>query len=39
MFNEKIINLLEYQNAKHFIKRAIMLLDNSQALLSNNDKK
>lgn len=40
MYNGQIINLLEYQDAQQFIKRAIMLLEKSQAfLLSDNDKK
>lgn len=39
MFNGQIINLLEYQDGQQFIKRAIMLLEESQALLSDNDKK
>ncbi|HET9807116.1 MAG TPA: hypothetical protein VFP49_09425 [Nitrososphaeraceae archaeon] len=39
MYNGQIINLLEYQDGQQFIKRAIILLDNSQALLSDNDKK
>ena len=40
MYNGQIINLLEYQDAQQFIKRAIMLLEESQAfLLSDNDKK
>jgi hypothetical protein len=39
MFNGQIINLLEYQDGQQFIKRAIMLLEESQAFLSDNDKK
>jgi hypothetical protein len=40
MYNGQIINLLEYQDGQQFIKRAIMLLEESQALLlSDNDKK
>lgn len=39
MFNGQIINLLEYQDGQQFIKRAIMLLEESQAFLSENDKK
>ena len=40
MYNGQIINLLEYQDGQQFIKRAIMLLEESQALLlSENDKK
>jgi hypothetical protein len=40
MYNGRIINLLEYQDGQQFIKRAIMLLEESQALLSSeNDKK
>jgi hypothetical protein len=31
MYNGQIINLLEYQDAQQFIKRAIMLLEKSQA--------
>jgi hypothetical protein len=40
MYNGQIINLLEYQDAQQFIKKAITLLEESQAfLLSDNDKK
>jgi hypothetical protein len=39
MYNGQIINLLEYQDGQQFIKRAIMLLEESQALLFDNDKK
>jgi hypothetical protein len=39
MYNGQIINLLEYQDGQQFIKRAIMLLEDSQAFLSDNDKK
>jgi hypothetical protein len=39
MYNGQIINLLEYQDGQQFINRAIMLLEESQALLSENDKK
>ena len=39
MYNGQIINLLEYQDGQQFIKRAIMLLEKSNALLSDNDKK
>ena len=39
MNNGQIINLLEYQDGQQFIKRAIMLLEESQAFLSDNDKK
>ncbi|HEX7256802.1 MAG TPA: hypothetical protein VF242_01970 [Nitrososphaeraceae archaeon] len=39
MFNGQIINLLEYQDGQQFIKRAIMLLEESQAFLTDNDKK
>ena len=39
MVSGQIINLLEYQDAKHFIKRAVILLEESQAFLSDNDKK
>jgi hypothetical protein len=39
MYNGQIINLLEYQDVQQFINRAIMLLEESQALLSENDKK
>ena len=39
MFNGQIINLLEYQDGQQFFKRAIMLLEESQAFLSDNDKK
>ncbi len=39
MFNGQIINLLEYQDGQQFIKRSIMLLEQSQAFLSDNDKK
>jgi hypothetical protein len=39
MYNGQIINLLEYQDGQQFIKRAITLLEESQALLSSeNDK-
>src|SRR5687768_5756374 len=39
MFNGQIINLLEYQDGQQFIKRVIMLLEESQAFLTDNDKK
>lgn len=39
MYNGQIINLLEYQDGQQFINRAIMLLEESQELLSENDKK
>lgn len=39
MNNGQIINLLEYQDGQQFIKRAIMLLEESQVFLSDNDKK
>lgn len=39
MYNGQIINLLEYQDGQQFINRAIMLLEESQALLSENDRK
>jgi hypothetical protein len=39
MFNGQIINLLEYQDGQQFINRAIMLLEETQAVLSDNDKK
>ena len=39
MFNGQIINLLEYQDGQQFINRAIMLLEETQAILSDNDKK
>ena len=39
MFNGQIINLLEYQDGQQFINRAIMFLEESQAVLSDNDKK
>jgi hypothetical protein len=39
MYNGQIINLLEYQDGQQFINRAIMLLEESQAVLSENDKK
>ena len=39
MYNGQIINLLEYQDGRQFINRAIMLLEESQALLSENDRK
>ena len=39
MYNGQIINLLEYQDGQQFIKRAIMLLEESQTLLSKNNKK
>jgi hypothetical protein len=39
MYNGQIINLLEYQDGQQVINRAIMLLEESQALLSENDKK
>lgn len=39
MYNGQIINLLEYQDGQQFINRAIMLLEKSQAFLSDNDKK
>ena len=35
----KIFNLLEYQDGQQFFKRAIILLDKSQAFLSDNNKK
>src|SRR5215212_1603981 len=38
MSQGKIINLLEYQDGQQFFKRAINLLDKSQAYLSENDK-
>ena len=38
MYNGQIINLLEYQDGQQFINRAIMLLEESQALLSENDR-
>jgi hypothetical protein len=39
MYNGQIINLLEYQDGQQFIKKAITLLEESQALLSSeNDK-
>ena len=37
MSQGKIINLLEYQDGQQFFKRAINLLDKSQAYLSEND--
>lgn len=39
MSQGKIINLLEYQDGQQFFKRAINLLDKSQAYLSENDNK
>jgi len=39
MSQRKIINLLEYQDGQQFFKRAINLLDKSQAYLSENDNK
>ena len=39
MYIGQIINLLEYQDGKQFINRAIMLLGESQSLLSENEKK
>ena len=40
MYNGQIINLLEYQDGQQFIKRVIMILEESQALSSSdNDKK
>ena len=39
MRDGKIINLLEYQDGQQFFKRAIILLEKSQALFSDNDKK
>jgi hypothetical protein len=39
MYNGQIINLLEYQDGQQFINRAIILLEESQALLSENDRK
>jgi hypothetical protein len=39
MMDGKIINLLEYQDGQQFFKRAIILLEKSQALFSDNDKK
>jgi hypothetical protein len=39
MYKGNIINLLEYQDGQQFINRAIMLLEESNALLSDNDKK
>ena len=38
MSQGKIINLLEYQDGQQFFKRAIILLNKSQAYLSDNDK-
>jgi hypothetical protein len=38
MYIGQIINLLEYQDGQQVINRAIMLLEESQALLSENDK-
>ena len=37
MYNGQIINLLEYQDGQQFIKRAIMLLEESQTLLSSDN--
>jgi len=39
MYNGEIINLLEYQDGQQFFKRAIMLLEESQTLLTDHDKK
>ncbi len=39
MYNEQIINLLEYQDGQQFINRAIILLEESQPFLLNDDKK
>src|SRR5215213_486093 len=39
MFNGQIINILEYQDGQQFFKRAIMLLEESQTLLTDHDKK
>ena len=39
MRDGKIINLLEYQDGQQFFKRAIILLEKSQALFSDNDNK
>ena len=39
MRDGKIINLLEYQDGQQFFKRAIILLEKSQALFSDNYKK
>jgi hypothetical protein len=38
MSQGNIINFLEYQDGQQFFKRAIILLNNSQAYLSENDK-
>lgn len=38
MFNGQIINLLEYQDGQQFLKRAVMLLEESQRFLSVTDK-
>ncbi|HEX6670651.1 MAG TPA: hypothetical protein VF084_00355, partial [Nitrososphaeraceae archaeon] len=38
MMDGKIINLLEYQDGQQFFKRAIILLEKSQALFSDKDK-
>jgi hypothetical protein len=37
MYNGQIINLLEYQDGQQFIKRAIMLMEESQSLLSSDN--
>ncbi|HEY9485737.1 MAG TPA: hypothetical protein VIQ04_03770 [Nitrososphaeraceae archaeon] len=39
MMDGKIINLLEYQDGQQFFNRAIILLEKSQALFSDNDKR
>src|SRR5829696_420883 len=39
MFNGQIINILEYQDGQQFFKRAIMLLEESQTLLTDHAKK
>src|SRR5215203_2956495 len=39
MFNGQIINILEYQDGQQFFKRDIMLLEESQTLLTDHDKK
>jgi len=39
MRDGKIINLLEYQDGQQFFKRTIILLEKSQALFSENDKR
>jgi hypothetical protein len=38
MSQGNIINFLEYQDGQQFFKRAIILLNKSQAYLSENDK-